>query len=592
VLVLVAIGVPLGLSLRDRVAAEVHAQARSQADVVAATASGLLRPAAAARLDALLAASASTVRGRVIVVDARGRVLADSAAVSAGESYRGRPEIAAALRGRSVQETRRSTTLGADILATAVPIRRGPGPPAGAVRITQSVSAVHRAVRRAVGALAGIGLLVLVLGLAAGTLIAAQIARPIHRLDHAARRVERGDLDARVPVEGSSEQQRLARAFNAMTGRIARLLRGQQEFVADASHHLRTPLSGVRLRLEEARALTSHQAAVAELDAGMREVDRLADIVDELLVLSRSGERELPGEWVDSRAAAAAAVERWASTARARRQRLVWEGGSDGVGRVWCAPADLDRILDVLVANALRYSPSGSTVRLVAARSAIDVLDAGPGLAAGEEDAVFERFHRGSAGRAGPPGSGLGLPIARELAAEWAAAVELVDRPEGGARASVRFRGTTARPATAGAAGPAAARAGSGAATVHRGTPGRAPAAVAVLATAGIALAAGVSLATGALTSQRIGLAAEPISAGAGLAPAKEEAAHPSPPAHPSPHRTHRRPRRPATTPAPPAPPPPARTVTAPPPVTVPPPQVAPAPAPATGGDEGAGADD
>ena len=61
-----------------------------------------------------------------------------------GDSYRGRPEIAAALRGRSVQETRRSATLGADILATAVPIRRGPGPPAGAVRITQSVSAVHR----------------------------------------------------------------------------------------------------------------------------------------------------------------------------------------------------------------------------------------------------------------------------------------------------------------------------------------------------------------------------------------------------------------------------------------------------------------
>jgi signal transduction histidine kinase len=584
VLVLVTIGVPLGLSLRDRVAAEVHAQARSQADVVAATASGLLRPSASARLDALLAASASTVRGRVLAVDARGRVLADSAGASAGDSYRGRPEIAAALRGRSVQETRRSATLGADILATAVPIRRGPGPPAGAVRITQSVSAVHRAVRRAVGALAGIGLLVLVIGLAAGTLIAAQIARPIDRLDTAARRVEQGDLDARVAVEGSSEQQRLARAFNAMTSRLGRLLRGQQEFVADASHHLRTPLSGVRLRFEEARALTSEPAATAELDAGMREVDRLADIVDELLVLSRSGERELPGEWIDLRAAAAAAAERWASTARARDQRLVCEDGRDRARRVWCAAADLDRILDVLVANALRYSPPESTVRLVAASTAVDVLDDGPGLAPGEEDDVFERFHRGSAGRAGPSGSGLGLPIARELAAEWAAAVALSNRPDGGAHASVRFRSGAVAPGTAAGAVPAAHEAPA-AGPGRRRTRGRGAAAVAVLATAGIALAAVVSLATGTLTSQRIGLAAEPISAGAGLAPAPEDTAHAAP------HRTHRRPRRSATVTAT---TPPSATMTAPPPTPAPPRTVTtpPAPAPSGGGDDGAGADD
>ncbi len=93
--------------------------------------------------------------------------------------------------------------------------------------------------------------MVLLLGIVAGALIAQQIARPIRRLDGAARRVAEGDLDTTVAVEGSTEQRSLARTFNEMTQRIKRLLRVQQDFVADASHQLRTPLTGLRLRLED-----------------------------------------------------------------------------------------------------------------------------------------------------------------------------------------------------------------------------------------------------------------------------------------------------------------------------------------------------
>ena len=78
-------------------------------------------------------------------------------------------------------------------------------------------------------------------------------------------------------------------------------------------------------------------------------------------------------------------------------------------------------------------------MRLVVHAGAIEVLDDGPGPSPGEEEAVFERFHRGRAGRGGPPGTGLGLPIARELAGEWDATVALEARAGGGGRAVVRF---------------------------------------------------------------------------------------------------------------------------------------------------------
>jgi two-component system, OmpR family, sensor kinase len=433
----VALEVPLALSIRQRVNDEVRSQARAQADVVAASAPDLLAPSRRTELRRLVSESAASVRGRVVVVDANGRLVADSAGARLlGAAYGERPEIAAALRGHTDQRQRHSGTLGEDVLATAVPIRGGTHPPVGAVRITQSVAAVHRAMRRTIVGLVLIGGLVLGIGLIVGLVIARTVARPIYRLGDAARRVTAGDLTARAAVEGSTEQRELARTFNEMTERVGRLLRSQQDFVADASHQLRTPLTGLRLRLEEARHGAQPELA-AELDAAMGEIDRLAEIVAELLVLSRAGERELPGASVDLGTAAERAAERWAPAAAQRDQEI--EVRPTLAGTVWCAPADLDRILDVLVENALSYSPAGSSVLVTAEADRIEVVDEGPGPEPGEEEALFERFHRGRAGREGPPGTGLGLPIARELAGEWSATVSLEALPGGGARAVVRF---------------------------------------------------------------------------------------------------------------------------------------------------------
>lgn len=440
-LALVALGIPLAISLRDRVNAEVRGQARSQADIVAASAPEALAPARRSTLSRLADVSARSVRGRVLVVNRRGRVVADSAGPGElGKTYVSRPEVAAALHGTSYQQTRASRTLGGDILATAAPVVHR-GRTIGAVRITQSVAAVDSAINHAILGLVLIGAVVLVMGLIAGVLLAAQIARPIRRLEHVARDVAQGDLESAAPVEGSSEQRSLARSFNEMTSRIGRLLEGQREFVANASHQLRTPLTGIRLQLEELReGAPDDDPRAASLDAGMREVDRLAQIVDELLILSRAGEHELPAEEVDLGRLAARAVERWRKTASEHGVHVRLETPGDRTP-VLAAGADLDRAVDALLENAINYSPAGGEVLVrVDGAARLEVLDHGPGLAPGEEEAVFERFARGSAGRERAAGTGLGLSIARELAGQWGAVVELASRAGGGARASLTWR--------------------------------------------------------------------------------------------------------------------------------------------------------
>ncbi len=401
----------------------MKSQALSQAEVAAATASGQLRrPDELRRIVGTIARSA---RGRVIITDRRGVLIADSdGAAQLGVSYASRPEIAAALRRRTVQDTRQSDTLNAEILATAVPVLSA-GRVEGAVRVTQSVAAVRRATRRSILGLVAVGGLVLLLGLGAGALIARQIARPMGRLEAAAARLGHGDLSTRVPVEGSAEQQGLANTFNEMGARLERLVESQQEFVADASHQLRTPLAGLQLRLEEAQATGDPE----EIEGALKEVDRLSAMVSELLLLSQAGEVDAPAEEIDLGAAAREAAARF-------DERVSALSGAP-TPPVHCAPADLERTLDTLVENALNYG--GGTVTLVARPSAIDVLDDGPGVDPQELEAVFERFHRGKAGRSGPPGTGLGLPIARELMRRWGGDVTLANREGGGAVATISF---------------------------------------------------------------------------------------------------------------------------------------------------------
>jgi HAMP domain-containing protein len=283
-IVIVALEVPLALNLSRRVSAEVKSESQGQAQLLAASISGRLDDPRALR--SLVSRAAGDLGGRVLVVDVRGRLVVDSAGSGLGtRSYASRPEIGRALAGRTEQGIRHSNSLDEDLLVTAVPVVHE-GRREGAVRVTQSVAAVQSEIRRDIVALIGVGAVALLFGLAVAWLLARSLVRPLEALACTARQVAGGDLDARAEEAGSREQRQLAAAFNEMTARLARALRAQREFVANASHQLRTPLTGLRLRLESAALKIRDRAAEPDLGAAERETERLAKLLDELLTLA------------------------------------------------------------------------------------------------------------------------------------------------------------------------------------------------------------------------------------------------------------------------------------------------------------------
>jgi signal transduction histidine kinase len=442
---IIALEVPLTLNFSRRVDSEIKAEASAGAQGVAAAASGRLTDVPA--LAALAREQAQRLGGRVIVVDARGNVLVDSdGAAARGSSYASRPEIAQALNGATPQGTRHSDSLDTDLLYTAVPIVNA-GRAVGAVRVTQSVKAVKDEVRRDVLALLALGGAVLALGLGLAWAIAGSLSRPLRGLARTARQIAAGDLRQRATPTGSAEQVEVANAFNDMTDRLVRALDAQRDFVANASHQLRTPLTGLRLRLESASLRADDPDLKRDLAAGELETERLAKLLSNLLRLAQDGQPVTTATSIALAGVAERAAERWRDQAELDGHPIELAGA--GEPHVRASAGDLDTMVDNLVENALNYTAPDTPIRIEWGREGgeafVAVLDRGEGIDPEEAERVFDRFYRGSASRGGTvPGTGLGLAIVDALATRWGARATLAPRPGGGTRAELRFPATGA----------------------------------------------------------------------------------------------------------------------------------------------------
>ena len=423
--VIVALTVPLAIVLRDRARSELEALTLANAQTIAAV---LTRdqleddPASRRALARSAHRYAEDVGGRVVVLDASAVVIADSYDEDVGRDFAtpGRPEVRSALASQPTAEVRRSDEEQGDIAVAAASII-DEGSLVGVVRISRDVETVQANVGRATAAIIAVALGGLLAGLVLALAIARSLARPLSRLATTARRLGGGDLSARAgSMEGGSELDELAGSFDEMASRLERTVRAQREFVANASHQLRTPLTGIKLRLEAGLTGTDDEEVRTQLRAADTEVDRLAQIIERLLTMAGQVE-EGTVPHTDLGAAVGRAEQRWERRAPGGLTTSL----VDAALEVAADSDDVDQVLDVLIDNALTHGRGPVEVAVAAGdgRAVVTVEDHGPGIPADELARVTERFFRGRA--ANPGGSGLGLAIAQELAERWSGGLDV-----------------------------------------------------------------------------------------------------------------------------------------------------------------------
>ncbi len=301
-----------------------------------------------------------------------------------------------ALGGRS-----NSATVDGELVLAAPLTQRTSETVVGAVRVTQGSAVVDGQVRRSWLAMGG----AVIVALTGATLLARaqgrRLAEPVVRLARHADELGRGEFGAGAPPSGIAEVDTVAESLAASGDRLALILARERAFSADVAHQLRTPLTGLRLRLER---LSGEPGAVGELEVLLSEVARLEETVEHLLALSR--DRQPVASSFDVGSLLAEVAHRWTPLFPAERRLVIHD---DSVGTVRGTERSIAQVLDVLVDNGLRHGAGDVSVRArrTAGGAVIEVADEGEGPADDVDD-VFERRHS-------PGGHGIGLALARSI---------------------------------------------------------------------------------------------------------------------------------------------------------------------------------
>ncbi|MFF7644283.1 ATP-binding protein [Streptomyces canus] len=353
------------------------------------------------------------------------------------------PVADAALK-RAVQKNESTTDWGSDFvwgrqLTVTVPAKDD-----AAVRIVYPTSDMTRRLWQIWGFRAGLAVLVLAAAAAIGAFAARRITAPLRELNSMASKFSDGDLTARSPVTGPPETQTLARTLNQGAERLDTLVASQRIFVADASHQLRTPLTALRLSLDNIADGVDDEFVREDVEQATAEVVRMSRLVNGLLVLARaeakvSAAEPLPlGEIVEER------LTVWRPAADERGVTIALRGsGVDDRPSVLAGPGHLDQVLDNVLSNALEVSPDGGRITVEIESRAdtvvLSVRDEGPGMSDADKSRAFDRFWRGQ-GLTGRSGSGLGLAVVRQLVTDDGGTVTLADAPGGGLKVGISLR--------------------------------------------------------------------------------------------------------------------------------------------------------
>ena len=284
------------------------------------------------------------------------------------------------------------------------------------------------------------------LGALAATLLARRLAKPVQEVAAATTRVASGDLQARVPVEGSDELADLGRSFNQMASGLEEARRREGEFLSSVSHELRTPITAIRGYVEALDEGAVHDAKgrAEALRVIKTETARLERLVADVMDLARMGTQSFRLDMRDADIAQVLEQAATAHRAEAGEARVSIEVSVEGPLPCRTDPDRVRQVVTNLVENAVRVTPVGGTIHLTGRETQgwvlIDVTDPGPGIPPEHLPHVFERTYlrnmTGGGNAAAPPppgrlvpGSGLGLAIVRELIHALGGQVNVASEP-------------------------------------------------------------------------------------------------------------------------------------------------------------------
>jgi two-component system sensor histidine kinase BaeS len=400
------------------------------------------------RASAFVEEMGGLVQARVMLVDPAGTLLASS---DPADAARLGQQLALAgwnnvLAGQTHAQTSYSPAMQQEIVDVLVPAVGADRQVKGVIRLSQHwVSAAEEflQVRSVIAAVLVAGLL---LGAAAGLVLAFYLERPIQQANRAVTRIARGESLTPLPEQGPRETRELLHSVNILVERLHNVERTRRELLANLVHELGRPLGAVRAAVEAIlRGAAKEPAVQQELLEGIRdEIDRLRRLLDDLAGLH---EQVLGTIELERRPTA---MSEWLNHTLAP-----WREGAQTKGLHWevDVPPDLPttdidperfgQALGNLVSNAIKYTPIGGTVTTRAGLDGdtfwIRVSDTGPGIEPKEQERIFAPFYRSQTGRRFPKGMGLGLTIARDLVTAHGGQLELESTLGKGSQFTIRI---------------------------------------------------------------------------------------------------------------------------------------------------------
>jgi len=306
--------------------------------------------------------------------------------------------------------------------------------------IAPELKELHRAALN----LAGVGVVILLVGLAGGWWFVSRALRPIQEISATAVKISSGDLTQRInTAEAESELGQLAAVLNSTFARLETAFAQQKQFASDAAHELRTPVTVILTQTQ--MALGRHRDAAGykqTVEACQRAAQRMRKLIESLLELARfdAGQEVLKRLPFDLANTVKDSTELVHTLAEERRVKIISELSPSPI------TGDSERLAQVvtnLLTNAIQYNKPDGEVRITLGSqgnlAVLTIADTGKGIAAEDLPRVFERFYRADKSRTGAGNSGLGLSICKAIVEAHGGAIEATSVSSAGTTFTVRL---------------------------------------------------------------------------------------------------------------------------------------------------------